>query len=241
MDLGVALKEYGLSDKEVKVYLALLSSGEASASEIAKKSSVLRETTYKVLESLIQKRLVSVAIKSNIKKFMANNPHSLIDELKKKEAVIEQVMHNLNRKYKSESENIHVEVYEGKQGLSKQFYSISDNAEKDILGILNTDMAFKLLPFQPNKAATLRMEKGVRSKMILDKGERLEEIQRRNKKELRKTISKEWASKIKMALYIHENSISIMSFNEENPNGVTITDENIADSFRVIFRELSNT
>ncbi len=55
-----ALLDLGLTKNEAKVYIALIGLGEAKASEISRKSGVVREKTYKVLRSLEEKKLVKV-------------------------------------------------------------------------------------------------------------------------------------------------------------------------------------
>ena len=54
-----ALLEFGLSPKEVKVYLALTLLGTTSITPLAKQAQINRTTTYDIIESLIQHGLVS--------------------------------------------------------------------------------------------------------------------------------------------------------------------------------------
>ncbi|MBS3158284.1 hypothetical protein J4206_03275, partial [Candidatus Woesearchaeota archaeon] len=49
------LREYGLSDKEAKVYLACLKAGVCTANKISILTDLRRSTTYDVLESLKSK------------------------------------------------------------------------------------------------------------------------------------------------------------------------------------------
>jgi len=238
MEIKQALSEYGLNEKEIKVYLASLSLGKATAAEIAKKSGIIRETSYFILDSLIEKRLVSNAIESNIKRFIANSPQTLIDELKRKEATVSEILSDLNVLYNTDSEKTSVETYEGKLGISKQFYAISNLAQNEIKGIINTDFAFKLLPFQPNKATTLRVERNITSDMIIDKTNATQSIIDNNDKELRKTTICSWVSDFKIGLYIYDDKVSIMTFNSNHPYGITITDKNIANSFEIMFENL---
>ena len=75
------LKEYGLSDNEIKVYLASLSLGTSKVNEISKKADLLRTTTYEVLKTLVEKGLVSYVIKSGVRYFEAAYPNKLINIL----------------------------------------------------------------------------------------------------------------------------------------------------------------
>ena len=60
-----ALVNFGLSEKEAKVYLACLEIGDASANEISLKSDLPRTLVYDILERLIDSGLVSYAILNN--------------------------------------------------------------------------------------------------------------------------------------------------------------------------------
>ena len=52
------LEAFGLTEKESRVYLALLELGEAGIGEIAKKSAIKRTTLYDVVENLKKSGLV---------------------------------------------------------------------------------------------------------------------------------------------------------------------------------------
>ena len=53
-----ALKEFGLNDREVKVYLALLKIGTSSVHSIAEKTGIIRTTVYDIIKSLIEKFII---------------------------------------------------------------------------------------------------------------------------------------------------------------------------------------
>ena len=52
MEVGEVLQESGLSKREALVYLALLKTGEETASRISEVSEMNRVTTYGLLKSL---------------------------------------------------------------------------------------------------------------------------------------------------------------------------------------------
>src|SRR3989344_989986 len=60
MDNEIALKEYGLNDKEIKVYMALLPLGNINLQEIAKRVDMPRTTIYNTLNYLSNKGLISI-------------------------------------------------------------------------------------------------------------------------------------------------------------------------------------
>ena len=87
MDKYEALEEFGLENREAKVYVKLLELGEAGASELSKKVNILRPTVYDILDNMIKKGVVSYSISAGRKVFSAVDPLILeqIVEGKKKE------------------------------------------------------------------------------------------------------------------------------------------------------------
>src|SRR5258708_27934173 len=59
MQIEVILKNFGLSEKEISVYLALVELGPSSVREISAKSKVNRGTTYDILRALIKLGIAS--------------------------------------------------------------------------------------------------------------------------------------------------------------------------------------
>ena len=95
------LKEFGLTDREIEVYLGLLKLGTASVQDISRKSNVYRTYAYEILNSLKEKGLVSYVIKSGKKYFEVAQPGKLINILKDKEVKIRSILPNLEEIYKS--------------------------------------------------------------------------------------------------------------------------------------------
>ncbi|MFH1866548.1 MAG: helix-turn-helix domain-containing protein [Patescibacteria group bacterium] len=73
------LAKYGLSDKEVRVYTALLELGPAPVRKIAGKAGVNRGTTYDILKSLKEQGLASYYHKDKHQYFVAEDPKKLFD------------------------------------------------------------------------------------------------------------------------------------------------------------------
>ena len=84
MEISI-LKEIGFSDREIKVYLALLELGETTVGPIASRTRIQHSKIYQTLEKLIDKGLISFIIKSKTKYFQAQNPNQILNMLKEKE------------------------------------------------------------------------------------------------------------------------------------------------------------
>ena len=71
------LKEFGLSENEIKIYIDLLKTGTATANRLSKLSGVKRSTTYDNLNLLVNKGLVSSIIKEKVIYFEAIDPKKM--------------------------------------------------------------------------------------------------------------------------------------------------------------------
>lgn len=87
--LTSTLRDFGLTDPELAVYLASLQLGAQPASVIAKKAGLKRGHTYNMLALLIQKGLVQEFIKDKVRFFSSRPPATLIGILEHKEEQIE--------------------------------------------------------------------------------------------------------------------------------------------------------
>jgi sugar-specific transcriptional regulator TrmB len=116
MDIPTVLVELGLSEGEAKVYLALLKLGSSPVSEITKETGQHRTTIYDFLDHLLEKGIVSYAIKDGVKYFKIAHPDRLMVYVKEKEAHLNQVMPELIKLHEFKKEELSVEIYRGKEG-----------------------------------------------------------------------------------------------------------------------------
>ena len=125
MEPNELLKETGLTERESKVYLALLELGSTTTGPLVKKSKVPNSKIYEILESLHNKGLSSWIIKGKIKYFQGANPKKILTLFKEKEREIERLLPELESKQLSAKEKQSVEIYQGKNylNLTKIFYS----------------------------------------------------------------------------------------------------------------------
>src|SRR4030042_4852159 len=113
MPLVEALKQFGLTEKEAQIYLALLELGTASVQKIAQKAKVARPTTYDVLESLKNQQLASIFEKGKVKYYSPTDPASILEMAKLKNQAIKDAFPQLRVLYSLPSKKPAVKFYEG--------------------------------------------------------------------------------------------------------------------------------
>jgi len=84
------LKEAGLTEGEIKVYLGLLELGLSTTGPIIEKSRIARSIIYQILEKLMQKGLVSVITKEKTKYFQAAEPNKLLEYVEERKKHLEE-------------------------------------------------------------------------------------------------------------------------------------------------------
>ncbi|MFT4283184.1 MAG: TrmB family transcriptional regulator [Candidatus Woesearchaeota archaeon] len=117
MEVKKVLLDMGLQESEIEIYLALLKSGESTATELSKFTGIHRTNVYDLVEKLKQKGIVGTLTKSNVKHFKALNPENLIEYIKEKEEKLIDIIPVINSIAKKSKENISVEILKGKQGI----------------------------------------------------------------------------------------------------------------------------
>ncbi len=125
------LKELGFSEREVKVYLALLELGSTTTGPIASKTRIQHSKVYQTLEKLIDKGLASYIIKSKTKYFQAENPKRILSSLKEKEHAFREILPRLEQKQKFSQQPQTAKVYEGYKAIKAMFESILEETNKN--------------------------------------------------------------------------------------------------------------
>ncbi|MFH1588994.1 MAG: helix-turn-helix domain-containing protein [archaeon] len=111
------LKQAGLSDKESRVYLALLQMEGAVVSDVAEKSGINRSLLYSVLVGLAKKGIVSYMLKNNIRHYRAAEPTKILAMLREKEKAFKSILPDLLSLHMPTKKKPIVEILEGKEGI----------------------------------------------------------------------------------------------------------------------------
>lgn len=157
------LRLAGLTGNEVRGYLALLTSGQISAQVLSKRIGMDRSLTYSVLNNLIEKGFASHMTIENKRYFRAAEPRNLLNPILEKEAVIKDLIPQLEAMKIAPTVNYDINVYEGKKGL--KIY-INDLLKcKEILVFGATGRMYDLFYESPRIVKDARKSK-IRAKII---------------------------------------------------------------------------
>lgn len=163
------LERFGLSEKEAAIYVALIELEVATANEVAERADVNRSSTYVVLDSLLNKGLVSISEDKRVKQYVATNPEILIQEIEstiQEKNLIKEGLHKilpeLKALHKDTRSKPKVRVYEGRKGLIATFEDSLQTKEKVIRIASSVLKISKLLPLYMPKYIDKRAELGIK-------------------------------------------------------------------------------
>jgi predicted transcriptional regulator len=120
------LKDYGLEDNEIKIYLFLVGNKELTAYKIAKETKIHRSTCYDILERLNAKGFVSKINKEKSSFYRANDVSKLLTNLKVKENLLLNLAPKLNELEKQEETKIkYLEGIEGQSQFTLEVFNLA--------------------------------------------------------------------------------------------------------------------
>lgn len=120
-----SLTDIGLTEKEARVYLALLELGEGTVSAIAQKSELKRAIIYVVLEKLNKLGYVSKVGQSKIERFTAVDPLQLFNSEQTRITNFKYMLPLLRSAYNRPSHKPKFNYFQGKEAVLTVYREIS--------------------------------------------------------------------------------------------------------------------
>jgi len=192
MNLQQVLEEFGLTERQAKVYLAALELGEGTVSEIAQKAQIERTGTYYVLESLKLKGLVSRFQKINKDKYLAADPKEILNLSKKRQQLIEEYMPEFRAFQGIAGDKAHVQLYEGIDGIKTVWKKTLEKKNNEILAFSGYRLAEQTAMYYGREYVEWglnyikeRAKKNIFTRVISEDSVQARERQKVDKEELR--------------------------------------------------------
>ncbi len=232
MDTEQVLKEYGLSEKEVKVYVAILPLGSINLQEIGKRIDLPRTTIYNTLNYLVSKGLVSYITKKGVRFYEAADPNKLMEKLNEKKELLNSILPGLESLKKTIKESSSVEVFQGSKGL---FTILSDIVKKkqQTYYFGSYSLSKEILKHQPEHFRTIRLDRKIPAKIVIDKYEEL----MFHKKEYKKITEMRFNDSLKdfpCMIFIYGKKVALYTL-KKDLIGMIIYNEQVAEAMKLIF------
>jgi HTH-type transcriptional regulator, sugar sensing transcriptional regulator len=170
------LRKLGLTEGEIKVYLALVRVGESTSGPIIDQSGVSVSKVYVILDRLAKKGLVSHIVKKNTKYFKAADPNRLLiyhkeqqQELKHQEKALKEIIPILEAQNETAVTTETAQVFEGLKGLQtsreRTLRIMEEGDEMWVIGIARTPYEGVMTPYFRDYHER-RYKKGIKCKYI---------------------------------------------------------------------------
>jgi len=225
------LKEIGLNEREVEIYLALLGVKASTASNLAKITKINRTTTYLELENLTRLGLVSYIIKNSKRYYQAAAPQKLVEILNSKKEKVESILPRLNLLHNPEIV-FKTEVFEGKGGIKTFYQDVLDNA-KEILVFGATGKAMEIMKYSYPQFMKKFFKANLKEKALANQSSK-KNMEKHSPKHLEvKYLPKKFYASVTTVIYA--NKIAIQSLQKNNIYVIIITDKNLNKTYRAYF------
>jgi sugar-specific transcriptional regulator TrmB len=133
------LTQYGLDNDEARIYLTVLQNNDLSALEISRQEKIARTRVYRILDKLIEKRLVILKQASSGFRFVADDPDKIEELIIQKEVEVQNLkngvvdlVQDMKQLVGMARSNSRVLYYQGQRGLSQVNWNLL-KADKEVL------------------------------------------------------------------------------------------------------------
>lgn len=236
------LEQIGLTESEVRVYLALLKLGETTAGPIVDEARVTRSKIYDILERLKNKGLVSYITKESTKYFSAADPSNILEYLNNKEKEIEKqkvsvknLLKKLEQQYKKAIEKKIAEVFIGMGGMQNAFnLLIKEFTQNEIYYAFGAGKGEDVEKIQIffDRLHKERVKKRVKSNIIFNESSRGLFISQEKSKFVK---ARYLIKSTPAAINIYKN-YTIIAILVKEPITFLIRNEEVAESFKEYFK-----
>ena len=232
MEKEEILKEYGLTEKEIKIYLTLLSLGNVNLQEISKRVDIPRTTVYNTLTYLHQKGLISKIIKKGVTFYEASDPKKLLDNLKEKAKLMETILPELESLKELKKSSSGVEIYQGFKGISTILSDIF-KVKQQIYYFGSYSKSVEILKHLPEHYRTIRLDNKIPAKIVIDPFDE-ETFHRTTYKKITEMRFLKLLKDFPCMIFIYGDKVAIYTV-EGDLIGIIIKNKEVALAMKLVF------
>lgn len=231
------LSEFGLTEAESRIYIALLKLGKCKSGALIKATGLQSSTIYNALPSLVQKGLASHVHMGKQKHYSAEPPESMMFFLEEKRSRFSDVLPLLKRmEAEGRQEQKSARVFEGMKGFKSAFNDVystmKPKEEYCFFQMAAEQLAQKKVKFFFRKWHLRRSSKGIRAKGLAVEATR--EPIKYIFKNLPHTQIKYVDEFFPTGMVVYKDKILFLDFSDP-PVAFQLKSSTIANSFRLFF------
>jgi len=229
------LEDIGLTNAEIKVYLALLELGVAGAGQIIEKSHLQSSVVHMTLNNLINKGFISFTLQGKKRIYQSSNPEHILNYIEDKKKQFQDILPELILKQKKSKEKPASETFEGIRGIKELLYELLEAGGKEHHTLGSAKESLMLGDGFWIDYHKKRAQKGIRASLIFNESLRSWKAEKKYPQaEVRYT--KEGFEPLTETI-IRNDKIGIIIWTEK-PIGILIHNKAAADSYDKFFQML---
>ncbi len=240
-----ALKELGLTEAEITLYLLSLSLGPSPITKLAEAMNMPRPNIYKVIAGLEKKGLVQFSRSRYHKKtFMVESPTRIVDTLRKQQQNLSDYDRNITLSmpdllalYRQGELPTSIRILEGKEAFEKAFDQSLEETKDTAEFFGSTEDFITFISWEHEQEwINKRVRQGIFINVLSLPSETAKELQAKDKIELRETRILKIDKPFNTSYQLFGNKVII--WQPKAPLAIFISDEYIAQMLRSIFYSL---
>jgi len=232
------IKNFYLTEKEAKIYLANLELGRSRVSLIAKKAGLNRITTYEILKKLLQLGVANSALYGNVKTFQVIKPEILLEKMESRLKLAKNFLPHLLLISKIDKDKPNFAFYDGAEGLRTIYEDTLSCHDKTIYNIANPQNLLSTIGqnfFEEYLKKRLRRK--IQVKVLLPdtvENKKYWHEVKKNKREVKFFDNKKY--QIPNEILLYDNKVAMLSFSSNV--GVIVEDREITNSMKMLWQML---
>jgi len=240
------LKNLGLDEREIRIFLQAAHQKLAPVSQIAKKAGLKRTTCYQIIENLVKRKFIKRYIQHGIKYYAAATPEELQQLLSKMVAPFDEARGlltdtaELKKFYNIGRNDTQIAFYEGYEEIKLAYDKILDQGDGEIYSLLRKeDSSAHPLKKYWEKYLRRRLEQGKKSYSMVPAEPQSKTYLKDSTRENRRTLSiRSQDLPITGDLKVCGDLIALISQNEGRIFGLTIENPETAAMFKGMLKIL---
>lgn len=124
------LKNLGLTENEITIYLFLLKKGDSTTGPIIKETKIANSRVYESLNSLISQGFVAYNTQKDGKHFQASDPKVLLEKQKEIQEKIKSILPQLSSIKNKKEDETTIAIYEGIEGFKTAYKKMIEDCPR---------------------------------------------------------------------------------------------------------------
>jgi len=234
------LEDIGLTNAEIKVYVALLELGTSSAGLIKDKTGLQNSVVHMTLNRLIEKGLISFVKVGKRNIYQASNPRHIIEYIEEKKERFETILPELLAKQGMAQEKPEVITFRGVKGVREILYELVEAGGKEHHTIGSSIKSLMMGDAWWEQYHKKRGAKGIHAKLLFNESLKEWKAEKKYPHGMTEVRYTKIGFEPLTETIIRNDKVGIILWTDK-PIGILINNKELADSYEKYFQVLWKT